>query len=131
MKWSQNPMAYLYQVSLNRDPDTPEIYTGIYCYRIEERHRIENKGDPYFKCAYYRNGRLQWKRAGIEEGVPYGRSFAFWLTNEDEDRALDIFKNIFTKKRDSRRIKIKNESKKLLWENSYISNLSKQSIKYR
>ena len=124
-------MAYLYQVSLNRDPDTPEIYTNIYCYRIEERHRIENNGNPYYKCAYYRNGRTQWKRAGVEEGVPYGRSFAFWLTEEDGKRAIDIFKKAFTEKRDYRRIKIKNESKKLLWENNYIPNLNEQSIKYR
>ena len=124
-------MAYLYQVSLNRDQENPEIYSNLYCYRIEERHRIENGGDPYYKCAYYRNGRMQWKRAGAIEGVPYGRSFTFWLNEIDDEKAIDIFKTAFCKKRDARRIKIKHESKKLLWENNYILNLNKQSIKHK
>ena len=121
-------MAYIYKVTRNIDVNDPKQYDKISCYKITKRERVETKNDQYFTCYYHNGDHICRQRAGIDEGLVYGKNFAFWLNERDDQKAIDILKKVFSNRKDSRRKRISEESRKLLWEMEYISNLSIKSI---
>lgn len=124
-------MAFLYRVILNKDPKKQMLYSDIRCHKITQRTRIDKKDKSYFACTYYSEGRQYKKCTEIEEGIPNGKSLAFWLNERDDERAINIFKTIFTNRYNLRRKKVKNEAEKLIWEKGYINDLNADSITYQ
>ena len=127
MRWG-NFMAYLYQLANNENTNDIALYDYVEVHKIVTRTLVESKGKQYYKCTYTRNGRCHRKRVLVKEGIPTSRSFAFYLDDRDDERAIYILKRALRAQNKDRRKRLKQDGQKYLWELKFVESLSIDSI---
>ena len=117
-------MSYLYQLALVYDSKIPDIYSGIECYKISSMDIIKKNNSDLYECKYTKKGQRCKKTISVTEGEPYGRTYAFYLSARDDEKALDIIKACLEQKNKARFDKLKYSAKRYLWEYEFLSNIS-------
>lgn len=121
-------MAYLYQLANNENTDDIALYDYVEIHKIVTRTLVESKGKQYYKCTYTRNGRCHRKRVLVKEGIPTSRSFAFYLDDRDDERAIDILKQALREQNKDRRKRLRQDGRRYTWELTFVESLSVDSI---
>ena len=123
-------MIFLYQMTMNRDANSPVLYDKVVRYRITERRKkIDKKGIEYYEVTYHNGDKHCKRRVTIEEGIPYDRTLSFWIEEENENKVIDIFKEAIQKDCKNRKKRINKEATKVMWLNSYIKTLESSITK--
>ena len=122
-------MAYLYQLTLVNNSKKIDIYSGIECHKLKTMDLIEKNGQDAYLCYYIKKGQHCRKIVSATEGIPYSRSYAFYLAERDDQKAFDILKNVLVEKNNKRFTKLKYDASKYLWEKAFIDNLAVENIK--
>ena len=127
MRWGTF-MAYLYQLANNENTNDIALYDYVEIHKILTRTLVESKDEQYYKCTYTRNGRYHRKRVSIKEGNPTSRSFAFYLNDRDDERAIYILKQALREQNKDRRKRLSQEGRKYVWELTFVESLSIDNI---
>jgi len=117
-------MSYLYQFSINEDSTLPNCFNHIKRDKILSMKRKVVNNKELYDCLYFRNNHKQHKTVLVDEGIPSGKSFAFYLTKKDDQKAIDILKNAISKQNTVRKDRIRKDVRKYLWTTLFIEKLS-------